>query len=240
MHSINLGLAFLAGLASFLSPCVFSLVPVYVSYLGGRGAASAVGDESRRQRYDVLIHGLAFILGFSVIFITLGVAAASLGSALASIRYWLARIGGIIVIIFGLNMTGLLRIPFLQYDLRFHKTLQQTTGLVPSFLMGVFFSAGWTPCVGPTLGAILTMALSGGSIGQGALLLSAYSMGLGIPFLLCALAIERISAMLKRYSKFLHYVEIAMGVVLMIVGIMLFLGTFNQLGQYGLFYDFGI
>jgi cytochrome c-type biogenesis protein len=240
MVNINLGLAFLAGLASFLSPCVFSLVPVYVSYLGGRSAAQASGDNSRQQRFNILMHGLAFILGFSVIFISLGVAAASLGAALASIRFWLARIGGIVVVMFGLNMTGLIRIPFLQYDLRFHRTLQRSTGFLPSFLMGVFFSAGWTPCVGPTLGAILTMALSGGSIAQGALLLSVYSLGLGIPFLLAALAIDRITMIIKRFTKFLHYVEIAMGIILVIVGIMLFLGTFNQLGQYGFLIDFGI
>ena len=238
--TISIGLAFLAGLASFLSPCVFSLVPVYVSYLGGRSASRAIEGAEVHDRFDTFVHGVAFVLGFSAVFVLLGVAAGELGAALFSIRYWLTRIGGIVVVIFGLNMTGLIRIPFLQYDLRYHTALQKTTGLLPSFLMGVFFSAGWSPCVGPTLGAILTMALGGGSPLDGALLLSVYSLGLGIPFLLAALAIDWISAFLKRNAKILHYVEIAMGIVLVIIGFMLFLGTFNQLGKYGIFFDFGI
>jgi cytochrome c-type biogenesis protein len=237
---ISFWLAFLAGLASFLSPCVFSLVPVYISYLGGRKVNQVKVDGDSAGQYDTVIQGLAFIVGFSVVFILLGMAAGAIGSILYPIRYWLTRIGGIVVIIFGLNMTGLIRIPFLQYDLRHHTVLQKTTGLLPSFLMGVFFSAGWTPCVGPTLGAILTMAMSGGSLLKGGMLLSVYSLGLGIPFLLAALAIDGISKFLKRYGKYLRYVEIAMGVLLVIIGIMLFLGTFNSLSRFGFFFDFGI
>jgi cytochrome c-type biogenesis protein len=238
--NISFGLAFLAGLASFLSPCVFSLVPVYISYLGGRKASQVNKDANGSGRFESVIHGLAFIVGFSVVFVLLGMAAGAIGSLLSPIRYWLTRIGGIVVIIFGLNMTGLIRIPFLQYDLRHHTTLQKTTGLLPSFLMGVFFSAGWTPCVGPTLGAILTMAMSGGSLLTGGLLLSVYSLGLGIPFLAAALAIDWISRFFKKYGKYLHFVEIAMGVVVVLIGIMLFLGTFNGLARFGLFFDFGI
>lgn len=238
--NISFGLAFLAGLTSFLSPCVFSLVPVYVSYLGGRSASRASEGETIPDRFDTFVHGLAFVFGFSVVFVLLGAAAGVLGAALYPIRYWLTRIGGIVVVILGLNMTGLISIPFLQFDLRYHTTLQKTSGLLPSFLMGVFFSAGWSPCVGPTLGAILTMALSGGSLLDGALLLSVYSLGLGIPFLLAALAIDWISVFLKRNAKILHYIEIVMGIVLVIIGIMLFLGTFNQLARFGIFFDFGI
>jgi len=240
MSNLSIGLALLAGLASFLSPCVFSLVPVYISYLGGRSAGQIAIGEEKTARFETLIHGLAFVLGFTVVFVTLGMAAGALGAALAPIRYWLTRVGGIVVIIFGIHMTGLIRIPFLDYDLRRHSPLKKSTGLLPSFLMGVFFSAGWTPCVGPVLGAILTLALNGGSLAKGALLLTTYSLGLGIPFLVAALAIEWISRLLKRYSKFLHYVEIVMGIVLVIVGIMLFLGTFNQLARFGIFVDFGI
>jgi cytochrome c-type biogenesis protein len=238
--NISFGLAFLAGLASFLSPCVFSLVPVYISYLGGRKASQVNKDAAGSGRFDSVIQGLAFIVGFSVVFVLLGMTAGIIGSLLSPIRYWLTRIGGIVVIIFGLNMTGLIRIPFLLYDLRHHTALQKTTGLVPSFLMGVFFSAGWTPCVGPTLGAILTMAMSGGSLLTGGLLLSFYSLGLGLPFLGAALAIDWISRFLKQYGKYLHYVEITMGFILVIIGIMLFLGTFNELARFGLFFDFGI
>ena len=240
MINLSIGLALLAGLASFLSPCVFSLVPVYISYLGGRSAGQITMEGGKTNRFDTLFHGLAFVLGFSVVFVTLGIAAGVLGAALAPIRYWLTRVGGIVVILFGIHMTGLIRIPFLDYDLRLFSPLKISTGLLPSFLMGVFFSAGWTPCVGPVLGAILTLALNGGSLAKGALLLATYSLGLGIPFLVAALTIEWFSQLLKRYSKFLHYVEIAMGIVLIIVGIMLFLGTFNQLARFGIFVDFGI
>ncbi len=240
MINLSFGLAFLAGLASFLSPCVFSLVPVYISYLGGRSAARIAAGEEKNTRLETLFHGLAFILGFTIVFVTLGTAAGALGAMLAPIRYWLTRVGGIVVIILGIHMTGLIRIPFLDYDLRRHSPLEKSTGFIPSLLMGVFFSAGWTPCVGPVLGAILTLALNGGSLVNGALLLMTYSLGLGIPFLVAALAIEWITRYLKRYSKFLHYLEIVMGVVLVIIGIMLFVGTFNQLAQFGIFVDFGI
>lgn len=240
MSNLSFGLAFLAGLASFLSPCVFSLVPVYISYLGGRSIARVSTGEKKTSRFESMIHGLAFILGFSVVFVTLGTLAGALGATLAPIRYWLTRVGGIIVIFLGIHMTGLIRIPFLDYDIRRHTPLEKTTGFLPSFLMGFFFSAGWTPCVGPVLGAILTLAMNGGSLVQGALLLLTYSLGLGIPFLIAALAIDWISRILKRYSKFLHYLEIFMGVILIVVGIMLFLGTFNQLSQFGIFVDFGI
>ncbi len=240
MVNLSFGLAFLAGLASFLSPCVFSLVPVYISYLGGRSAGQQVMGDEKTTRFDTLMHGLSFILGFTIVFVSLGVAAGALGAALAPIRYWLTRAGGIVVVIFGLHMTGLIRIPFLNYDLRRHTPLKKSTGFIPSFLMGVFFSAGWTPCVGPVLGAILTLAMNGGSLVKGGALLTTYSLGLGIPFLAAALTIDWISKLLKKYSKFLHYVEITMGIVLVIVGIMLFMGTFNQLARFGIFIDFGI
>lgn len=240
MINLTFGLAFLAGMASFLSPCVFSLVPVYVSYLGGRSAAQVKNDEGKSDRFKTLFHGMAFVLGFSFVFVTLGTLAGALGMVLAPIRYWLTRLGGIVVIVLGIHMTGLIRIPFLEYDLRAHSTLQHTTGFLPSFMMGVFFSAGWTPCVGPVLGTILTLALNGGSILKGALLLITYSFGLGIPFLIAALAIDWITRIFKRYTKFLHYIEILMGIVLIIVGVMLFMGTFSQLARFGIFVDFGL
>jgi len=235
--NISLGLAFLAGLASFLSPCVFSLVPAYVGYLGGRAAG---GENSASNRWVMFTHGLAFVLGFSVVFIFLGVAASAFGSLLFNIRTWLAKIGGIIVVIFGLHMIGVFRIPFLEYDLRVHSQVDARWGYISSALMGVFFSAGWSPCVGPVLGAILTLALNGGSVLLGVKLLSAYSAGLAIPFLIAALGIGWVSVILRKYSKVMRYVEIAMGALLVIVGAMLFLGTFELLSRYGLFVDFGL
>jgi cytochrome c-type biogenesis protein len=230
--NIPIGLAFLAGLASFLSPCVFSLVPAYVGYLSGRSLASERGASTPgRQRWVTFTHGLAFVLGFSLVFVILGVAVSALGGLLYDVREWLAKIGGIVVIIFGLHMTGLIRIPFLEYDLRPHSTAERGQGYLSSAMMGIFFSAGWSPCVGPVLGSILTLAMNGGSISEGVKLLSAYSAGLAIPFLLAAIAIGWVTVLLRRYAKAMRIVEIAMGVVLILVGGMLFLGTFAQIAR---------
>lgn len=237
--NIGLGLAFLAGLASFLSPCVFSLVPAYVGYLGGRSIASTQGD-AKSDRWIAFSHGVAFVLGFSLVFITLGVAASAVGGLLYDAREWLSKIGGVVVVIFGLHLTGIIRIPFLEYDLRPQSTPDRNRGYLASGLMGVFFSAGWSPCVGPVLGAILTLAINGGSISQGVGLLTAYSLGLAIPFLVAALGIGWVTTILRRYGKVMRYVEIAMGVLLIIVGVMLFFGTFQQLSRFGFFVDFGL
>ncbi|MCJ7735266.1 MAG: cytochrome c biogenesis CcdA family protein [Anaerolineales bacterium] len=227
---ISLGTAFLAGLASFLSPCVLPLVPAYVGYLGGRSAFEKEGES--RNRWSVFSHGLAFVIGFSVVFITLGIAASALGSLLIGARDWLEKIGGIVVIIFGLHMTGIWRIPFLLYDTRNQDQPANKKGYLSSFLMGVFFSAGWSPCVGPVLGAILTLSLSGGSVLTGGALLASYSAGLSIPFLIAALGVGWVTAALMKYGKAMHYLEITMGVVLIIVGGLLFFGLFEKITIY--------
>lgn len=236
---VTIGLAFLAGLASFLSPCVFSLVPAYVGYLGGRAAG---GETTENNRFVTFTHGLAFVLGFSIVFITLGVATSAFGRLLFDLRFILSKVGGIVVIIFGLHMIGVFRIPFLEYDTRVQQVPDRRWGYLSSGLMGVFFSAGWAPCVGPVLGAILTLALNGGSISTGISLLSAYSAGLAIPFLLAALGLGWVSVTLRKYGKVMHYIEIAMGVVLVVIGVMLFSGVFERIAQAGQFFwiDFGI
>jgi len=237
---IGIGLALLAGLASFLSPCVFSLVPAYVGYLGGLAAGGERSNAS--NRWLTFSHGLAFVLGFSVVFVSLGVLAAFAGNLLFDIRYWLAKIGGIVVIAFGLHMIGVFHIPFLAYDTRVQQAPDPKMGYLSSALMGVFFSAGWSPCVGPVLGAILTVVINGGSIAMGATLLTAYSIGLGIPFLIAALGIGWVTTTLKKYGKIMRYVEIAMGVILVIVGVMLFTGIFELIAQRAQFFwfDFGL
>jgi cytochrome c-type biogenesis protein len=236
--NISIGLALLAGMASFLSPCVLSLVPAYVGYLGGRSIAMAQGKEP--SRWTTFSHGVAFVLGFSFVFILLGIATSALGSVLYDAREWLAKIGGVIVVIFGLHMTHLIRIPFLEYDLRPQSQPDRQRGYISSALMGVFFSAGWSPCVGPVLGAILTISLSGGSVASGAVLLAAYSIGLAIPFLIAALGVGWVTTILRKYGKVMYYVEIAMGVILIIIGVLLFLGTYERLAQIPLFIDFGL
>ena len=236
---VTIGLAFLAGLASFLSPCVFSLVPAYIGYLGGRAAG---GEATESNRFITFTHGLAFVLGFSAVFITLGVASSAFGRLLFDLRFILAKVGGIVVIIFGLHMIGVFRIPFLEYDTRVQQMPDRKWGYLSSALMGVFFSAGWAPCVGPVLGAILTLALNGGSVSTGVPLLSAYSAGLAIPFLIAALGVGWVSITLRKYGKVMHYIEIGMGVILVILGVMLFAGIFERIAQAGQFFwiDFGL
>jgi cytochrome c-type biogenesis protein len=238
ISQVSIWLAFLAGLASFLSPCVFSLVPAYVGYLGGRAA----GGEGRSNRWVTFSHGLAFVFGFSLVFVLFGVLASLAGRQLYDLRTWLTQIGGIVVIIFGLNMIGLIHIPFLAYDTRVSEAPDPKWGYISSVLMGIFFSAGWSPCVGPVLGTILTLAFNGGSLSQGAVLLSSYSAGLAIPFLLAALGIEWVTVILRKYAKTMRYVEIAMGILLVIIGILLFTGIFELIAQKTQFFwiDFGI
>ncbi|MGD8620625.1 MAG: cytochrome c biogenesis protein CcdA [Anaerolineales bacterium] len=236
--NITFGLAMLAGLASFLSPCVLALVPAYVGYLGGRSVTSeGVVVENRWQTFA---HGVAFVLGFSVVFVVLGVAASALGGLLFSIREWIARIGGAIVIVFGLHTLGLINIPFLDYDTRRQYTPRASAGLTSSALMGVFFSAGWAPCVGPVLGAVLTLAVNGGSVTTGATLLSAYSLGLAVPFLLAALGVGSVTNLMRRHSKLIRVLSVATGVLLVIIGFMLLTGTLEKLARLGFFIDFGI
>lgn len=222
--NISIGLALVAGVASFLSPCVLALVPAYIGYLGGRAAG---GDGGSDNRIVTFAHGIAFVLGFSLIFVTLGVAASALGGLLYDVRSWLGRIGGLIVIIFGLHMIGVFRIPFLEYDTRLQKMPDPKMGYLSSALMGIFFSAGWSPCVGPVLGAILTMAMNGGSITKGILMLSAYSAGLAIPFLLAALGIGWVTTIIRKYGSVMRYTEVVMGILMVIIGVMLMTGAFN-------------
>ncbi len=233
--SLGLGLAFLAGLASFLSPCVFSLVPAYVGYLSGRSVASAESGDS--NRWLTFTHGVAFVLGFSVVFVLLGLGASALGSLLFDIRPLLTKIGGVVVIVFGLHMIGVIRIPFLQYDTRRQAVPDRKLGYLSSGIMGVFFSAGWSPCVGPVLGTILTLSLSGGSVSQGGLLLGAYSAGLAIPFLFAATQIGLVTRIIRKYGKVMHYAEITIGAIMIIVGVLLFMGRFEQLANLGFFFD---
>lgn len=236
---VTFGLAFLAGLASFLTPCVISLVPAYVGYLTGR-SASSTDEVNQANRWNAFLHGIAFVLGFSIIFILLGLAFSVVGSLLYDMRDLLAKIGGVIVILFGLHMIGILKIPFLEYDLRPRSNLDRNRSYFSSMLLGVFFSAGWSPCVGPVLGTILLIALNEGSVFSGFKLLLAYSMGMAIPFLVAAVAIGWITQAIRRYRKVIRYIEIGMGGLLIVVGIMLFLGTFETLARFGSFVDFGL
>jgi cytochrome c-type biogenesis protein len=237
--NVSIGLAFLAGLASFFSPCVFSLVPAYIGYLSGR-SLSAVEKQKAADRAGTFFHGLAFVIGFSFVFVTLGLAFSVLSQFFYQVRDILAKVGGVIIILFGLHMTGWLNLPFLDYDFRFQSKMGKGGSLFSSFLMGVFFLAGWSPCVGPTLGLILTLAIQGGNTGQGILLLSFYSLGMGLPFLAAALGVGWVTGILKKYGKVMKIAQVVMGVILIIVGVLLFLGIYQQLVTFESLIDFGI
>jgi cytochrome c-type biogenesis protein len=243
--SVPVGLAFLAGLASFLSPCVLSLVPAYIGYLSSRAMATSGpaaggpgGAAVVANRWSTVSHGLAFVLGFSVVFVALGVTASAIGAAMYSAKDLLVRVGGLVVIVFGLHTMGVIHIPFLDYDTRRQQAPDARLGYASSALMGVFFSFGWAPCVGPVLGAVLTMALSSTGVNRGAVLLTAYSAGLGIPFLLAAAGVGNISQALKRYGKYLRYVSIVTGIFLIVVGVMLFTNTLSLFATMASFTQF--
>jgi cytochrome c-type biogenesis protein len=255
-NSISLGLAVLAGMASFLSPCVLSLVPAYIGYLGGRavapGTANPTGSlQAASNRWTTFSHGLAFVAGFSAVFILLGISAGLLGAlfgqasfqlngAVYDLRDIVAKIGGLIVIVFGLHTMGVITIPFLEYDTRKQVAPRPELGYLSSAMMGVFFSAGWSPCVGPVLGALLTLALTAEGVGRAAWLLSGYSLGLAVPFLIAALAIGQITIFIRKYSKYTRFVSIVTGVVLVIVGVLLLTGALQRLAGFGSFINFGI
>jgi cytochrome c-type biogenesis protein len=237
IFNVSAGIAFLAGLASFLSPCVLSLVPAYIGYLGGRAAG---GENNAKNRWITFSHGVAFVLGFTLVFLLFNIIASALGGLLFDIRNWVAKIGGLIVVVFGMHMIGVFRIPFLEYDVRMHSSVNQNMGYLSSVLMGVFFSAGWSPCVGPVLGTILTLSANGGNVWVGTLLGLAYSAGLAIPFLVAALGIGWVTTILRKYGKVMRYVEIIMGVLLVVIGILLITGKFALLAPNGIGIDFGL
>ena len=237
-ENITLPLAFLAGLASFLSPCVLALVPAYIGYLSGRSVtAEGVVVENRWETFG---HGLAFVAGFSLVFIALGAAASLIGAVLYDLRVWLARIGGVVVVLFGLHTMGVISIPFLDYDTRRQMSPSPGLGYASSALMGVFFSAGWAPCVGPVLGVVLTLAMNSASVNLGVILLTAYSAGLAIPFLLTALGIGRAAELMRSNARTIQIVSKVTGVVMVIIGILLFTGTLERLAQYGFFVNLGL
>lgn len=234
--NVSVGLAFIAGVASFLSPCVLALVPAYVGYLSGKAAGVKEGEDHRIQTF---LHGVAFVMGFSVIFISLGLFAGALGGVLNDFKDIIAKVGGIIVVIFGIHMIGIIRIPFLEMDSRVQYE-NRTYSYGSSFLMGIFFSAGWSPCVGPVLGAILTLAVNGGSLSQGLILLTSYSLGLAVPFLISALGIGWVTTLIRKYGKIMRVTEIVMGVLMVIVGVMLSTGLINLIATQFQGWSFGI
>jgi cytochrome c-type biogenesis protein len=227
-NNIGIWLAFIAGLASFLSPCVLALVPVYIGYLSGRAAGD---DYSRSDRWVTSFHGLAFVCGFSLVFILFNIIAASLGFLLIDFQTWLAKLGGILVVIFGIHLTGLYRIPWLDYERKINRPVPKRLGFFTSFVFGIIFSAGWTPCVGPVLGWIMTLSLSGGSIIEGIVLGAAYSAGMAIPFLIAAIGIGWVTVILRKFSRVMRVTEIVMGILMILAGLLLVFDSFHLLSR---------
>jgi cytochrome c-type biogenesis protein len=220
-ESVGVVVALSAGLFSFLSPCVLPLLPSYLSFITGMSVSDLTGELAPTARRRVLLNALAFVLGFSAVFVALGASFSAVGQALFDHRDWIRRVGGALIVLFGLYIAGLLKIGLFgrstQWQIR-----EKPAGYAGSFLVGVTFAVGWTPCVGPILGGILTLAGTAETVQRGVGLLIAYSAGLGLPFVVSALALQSFLRFFKRYRPFIPVVERAAGVVMIVVGVLVF------------------
>lgn len=226
--------AFTAGLLSFLSPCVLPLVPSYIGFLTGMTLPEMAG-----RRRAALTHALLFVAGFSLIFILLGASATALGRALNYYQVWLQRVGGALIILFGLACLGVFNVGWMSRERRFQLE-RKPVGYLGSMLVGIAFGAGWTPCIGPVLGGILGLAATSTDVSRGMLLLGVYSAGLALPFLIAAAALESFLAWFQRFRRFLPWVMRVSGVLLVLVGVLLVTGEFTRLAGWlqGLTPDF--
>ncbi|MDP2696142.1 MAG: cytochrome c biogenesis protein CcdA [bacterium] len=215
--------AFIAGLLTFLAPCTLPLVPGYLGFISGVSTQDLQDPEKAKSaKKKVILNGLFFIIGFSVIFILLGTIAGSFGGLLFKYRIWLSRIGGIFVIVFGLFMLNIVKIPFLTRELHIKTPkLFQRGRASNSFILGLAFGAGWTPCVGPILGAILTLAATGTTAIQGGFLLAVFSFGLAIPFFIIAVGFGSAANRIAKFGKYLNIISIVGGLFLIFLGILL-------------------
>lgn len=221
--SLSLLVAFTAGLLSFLSPCVLPLVPSYLTFITGLGL-----EDATRARRTTAVHALLFVLGFSFIFVALGAGATAFGQLMLAYRSLIARVGGVLMILLGLWMLGVFQFGALQQERRVHLS-DKPLGYLGTVVVGIAFGAGWTPCLGPTLGAILLMAANETQLARGITLLSAYSLGLAVPFLLAAFGIERFLAFFQRFRAHIGTVNRIAGALLVVVGVLMFTGWFTTL-----------
>jgi len=228
MTETTLAVAFVAGLVSFLSPCVLPIIPGFLAYLSGTSLA-----EAQPRRKDIFLNSFFFVLGFSIIFAILGVLLNTLLEAVAyDVQVWLARIGGAVIIFFGLYLVRLIPLPFLEREHKFSVTRRFKSKYLTSLLFGSAFAAGWTPCVGAALGAILGLAAT--QPGSAFNLLFAYSLGLGVPFLLVGLFASQASGLISRYAVALKYINIIFGAVLIVLGVLVFTESLNLVANFGL------
>lgn len=226
ISGIGILTAFLAGAISFLSPCVLPLVPGYVSYIAGRSVTGGPGGNAAALRLPAVGLSACFILGFSTVFILLGASATALGQLLLAYRYELNFIGGAVVILFGLLLIGLLRPTLLMREFRFHTAIPGGRPL-SAYVLGLAFAFGWTPCIGPILGAILTVGAVSATVADGVALLAIYSLGLGLPFLLAALFTDGLVARLRAFGRMGRFLQIAAGVILVLMGLAMMTGQLS-------------
>jgi cytochrome c-type biogenesis protein len=223
---VSLAVAFSAGLLSFLSPCVLPLIPSYVGFLTGMSV-----EEMQQRRGTALLHGLWFVGGFSLVFVLLGAAASALGTLLREYQHWLGRIGGVLLILFGLYLLGVIRPAFLMRERRI-ELARKPLGYFGSGVVGFTFGAAWTPCIGPILGGILTLAATQSGLARGMTLLAVYAVGLAIPFLITALLLDRFLVWFQRFRPYIVWVDRIAGGMLIVLGILLVTDSFTILAGY--------
>jgi len=242
-ENVTLLAAFGAGLLSFISPCVLPLIPGYLSYISGlsldemRGTPAVAGGSAVAvaptvaARRQVVLSSIAFILGFSLVFVSLGAAASAIGQFLAQQQALFNRIAGAVIIVFGLHTMGVLRIEWLYQEKRVH-TSRKPAGLLGAGLVGIAFAFGWTPCIGPILAGILALASSQDTVGKGVQMLAVYSLGLGVPFLATALMIERFFGAMGRIRRYYHTIELVSGALLVVIGLLIFTNRFTVIAKW--------
>ena len=220
--------AFSTGMLSFFSPCILPLVPSYLIFISGITFDNYNELEFKKYRKIVLIHSISFIFGFSVVFVSLGISSSLIGKFLSTYQTYITRFGGLILILMGLYYLNIIRIPMLNHEKIIHLK-EKPVGLLGSFIIGITFSVGWTPCVGPALSSILIIASTTQNILEGIYLLSLYSLGLAIPFIISALIFDRLFTLLKRFSHIVRYSMKVMGILLIIIGVLLFSSYYSTL-----------
>src|SRR5579863_8666198 len=231
MSSLPLPIAaFFAGLISFLSPCVLPLVPGYVSLISGAGVEELKSPQGQLMR-RVMVNSVGFILGFTIVFMTLGAISTEIGQVAARYKHTLSIVAGVVIIIFGLHLTGIFKIKALYTDARLHSVKGSSTP-IGAFVIGFAFAFGWTPCLGPILSAILTIAGEQDTVGKGILLLAVYSMGLAMPFLLTSLLMERFLQFYSRFRSYMHAIEVASGGLMIGLGVLLLIGRFTLISNW--------
>jgi cytochrome c-type biogenesis protein len=229
--SVGVLVAFSAGLFSFLSPCVLPLFPSYVSFITGMSVSDLTGDLSGAARRRVLLHAVAFVLGFSLVFVSLGASFSAAGQFLLDYRNLIRQVGGVLIVLFGLYIAGVFKLAAMGRTMQF-QLREKPAGYLGSLAVGITFAIGWTPCVGPILGAILSLAGTSETVQRGIWLLVAYSAGLGLPFLVSALALGAFLKFFKRYRPLIPVMERAAGVLLVIVGVLVFTNYYVVLNSW--------